>query len=125
MIEPFEPTRIKSCFSLAQGQEKLTVDWSKTDNYPFARTVPGRRTIGDEITLLRSDAANSILTHPTKPRKPAAHRPIGWTKVSYTELNLPSYSPSTFALTFMIFIKLANGEQESHKTSSSAAEDAR
>lgn len=37
--------------------------------------------------------------------------------VSYTELNSPSYTPSVFALTFMNFIKLANGEQgESHKT---------
>lgn len=38
-------------------------------------------------------------------------------QVSYRELNSPSYKPSTFALTFMNFIKLANGEQgESHKT---------
>jgi predicted phage terminase large subunit-like protein len=38
-------------------------------------------------------------------------------QVSYKELNSPSYTPSTFALTFMNFIKLVNGEQgESHKT---------
>jgi predicted phage terminase large subunit-like protein len=38
-------------------------------------------------------------------------------QVSYKELNSPSYAPSVFALTFMNFIKLANGEQgESHKT---------
>jgi hypothetical protein len=38
-------------------------------------------------------------------------------QVSYTELNSPSYSPSTFAVTFMNFIELANGEKgESHKT---------
>lgn len=38
-------------------------------------------------------------------------------EVNYAELNSPSYVPSEFALTFMNFIKLANGEQgESHKT---------
>jgi predicted phage terminase large subunit-like protein len=38
-------------------------------------------------------------------------------QVSYVDLNAPSYTPSVFALTFMNFIKLANGEQgESHKT---------
>lgn len=38
-------------------------------------------------------------------------------QVSYAELNSTSYVPSTFALTFMNFIKLVNGgEGESHKT---------
>ncbi|QDP54370.1 MAG: putative terminase large subunit [Prokaryotic dsDNA virus sp.] len=38
-------------------------------------------------------------------------------EVSYGELNSTSYIPSDFALTFMNFIKLVNGEQgESHKT---------
>ena len=38
-------------------------------------------------------------------------------QVSYEELNSIHYMPSVFALTFMNFIKLANGEQgESHKT---------
>jgi phage terminase large subunit-like protein len=38
-------------------------------------------------------------------------------QVSYAELNSPSYVPSEFALTFMNFIKLANGKEgESHKT---------
>jgi hypothetical protein len=38
-------------------------------------------------------------------------------QVSYSELNSTELFPSTFALTFMNFIKLANGEQgESHKT---------
>lgn len=38
-------------------------------------------------------------------------------QVSYKELNSTSYTPSTFALTFMNFIKLANGAAgESHKT---------
>lgn len=38
-------------------------------------------------------------------------------EVSYGELNSASYVPSDFALTFMNFIKLVNGEQgESHKT---------
>lgn len=37
--------------------------------------------------------------------------------VNYRELNLPSYMPSLFALTFMNFIKLVNGEAgEQHKT---------
>ena len=38
-------------------------------------------------------------------------------QVDYAELNSPRYKPSVFALTFMNFIKLANGETgESHKT---------
>ena len=38
-------------------------------------------------------------------------------QVSYEELNSIHYMPSVFALTFMNFIKLANGAQgESHKT---------
>lgn len=38
-------------------------------------------------------------------------------QVDYKELNSPAYLPSTFALTFMNFIKLVNGaEGESHKT---------
>lgn len=38
-------------------------------------------------------------------------------QVDYASLNSASYMPSTFALTFMNFIKLVNGEQgESHKT---------
>lgn len=38
-------------------------------------------------------------------------------QVSYKELNSPRYMPSTFALTFMNFIKLVNGGVgESHKT---------
>ncbi|MDR5839333.1 hypothetical protein [Caballeronia sp. LZ034LL] len=38
-------------------------------------------------------------------------------QVNYQELNSLSYKPSEFALTFMNFIKLVNGEQgESHKT---------
>lgn len=38
-------------------------------------------------------------------------------QVSYKELNSPRYTPSTFALTFMNFIKLVNGGVgESHKT---------
>ena len=37
--------------------------------------------------------------------------------VSYTQLNSAAYIPTEFALTFMNFIKLVNGEQgESHKT---------
>lgn len=38
-------------------------------------------------------------------------------QVNYAELNSPAYIPTSFALTFMNFIKLVNGEQgESHKT---------
>jgi phage terminase large subunit-like protein len=38
-------------------------------------------------------------------------------QVSYTDLNSVTYLPSEFALTFMNFIKLANGKEgESHKT---------
>jgi predicted phage terminase large subunit-like protein len=38
-------------------------------------------------------------------------------QVDYKELNSPNYKPSVFALTFMNFIKLVNGETgESHKT---------
>ena len=38
-------------------------------------------------------------------------------QVNYVELNSEGYVPTTFALTFMNFIKLVNGaEGESHKT---------